>query len=85
MTGPYCFSSLAPAAASAKTLPAPFGGRQRCFGALGDHLPLMLSNSSQDMHCELVGVGIIYGRELDPTFHQRGVAPVLERVLSTPT
>jgi hypothetical protein len=31
----------------------------------------MLSNSGQDMHSELVGVGIIYGHELDPTFHQR--------------
>jgi hypothetical protein len=47
-------------------LPAPLGGRQGCFGALGDHLPLMLSNSGQDMHRELVGVGIIYGHELDP-------------------
>jgi hypothetical protein len=46
----------------AQSSPTGSRGQQRGLRSLGDHFPLVLSDSGQDMNRQLVRVGIIDGR-----------------------
>jgi hypothetical protein len=46
--------------------------RQRGFNAFGNDLPFVFSHDGQDLHGQLVGVGIIGRNEIDFAFEQAG-------------
>src|SRR5829696_243295 len=49
--------------------------RQSSLGPGGDHLPLMFSNSGEDVNCEPVGLREVHRDEIHPALHQVGVTP----------